>query len=103
MDPTNGPLDTLAAGWLAAEDRATAMPRSPKLQAEAARLGEAYEAALQAASRDEIETALAAARATQATHEVGSAEWDASRRVAELLRLESEASAQPLTEDLAAS
>jgi hypothetical protein len=78
-------LDGLAAAWLAAEDRNTI---EPGREAEAVRLGLAYEAMLAAASIEEKRIAWEAARRTQAGTELGSREWASARRVSELLRVE---------------
>ena len=78
-------LDRLAAAWLEAEDRNSS---EPGREAEAVRLGLAYEALLAAASIEEKRLAWEAARQAQAATEMGSREWASARRVSELLRVE---------------
>jgi hypothetical protein len=81
-------LEVLAAAWLAAEDDSLSQPGNAGLALEAARLGEAYEAAVGAISREELRIAWEAAQRVQAEKLIGSTEWAAARRVSELLRAE---------------
>jgi len=83
--------DEHAAGWLDAEDRASAEPGNAQLAEEAALLGEAYERAIRDASREELRLGWEAARLTQQKEEVGGRTWANARRVSELLRTEYEA------------
>jgi hypothetical protein len=86
--PTTASADELATQWLAAEARAELEPASQALAAQAAELGEAYDAAIRGATREELRLAWEAARVRQAQEEVGSRSWDDARRVSELLRTE---------------
>ena len=81
-------LEVLAAAWLAAEDLALTQPGNGGFALDAARLGEAYEAAVAATSREDLLIAWEAAQRVQAEQLIGSVEWAAARRVSELLRAE---------------
>ena len=88
LEPDPQALEALAAAWLGAEDAALAQPTNAGLAEEAARLGEAYEAAITAASPEDLRIAWEAAQRIQAEQLIGSAEWASARRVSELLRAE---------------
>lgn len=87
MDPTEADIEQLAAGWLAAERRATLDP--VELKAEAALVASGrFEEAIRLATREELRLAWEAARRTQAECLMGSREWAEARTVSELLRME---------------
>jgi hypothetical protein len=81
-------IEELASLWLAAELKAAARPDLPRLSRDAARLGEAYDESVRAASLEELLLAWESARLGQAVLDTGSAEWADARRVSELLRTE---------------
>ena len=83
--------EDLATRWLAAEERVRAEPANEALADEAARLGEAYDDAVGAASMEDLRLAWEAARRLQGDEEIGSRAWADARRVSELLRTEYEA------------
>ena len=81
-------LEDLAARWLDAESRSHGEPNNTAIADEAARLGEAYEAAVADVSQEELRLAWEAAVRRQGEHEIGGPEWSEARRVSELLRAE---------------
>ena len=81
-------LDDLATRWLDAETRSHGEPANAAIADEAARLGEAYEAAIAAATQEDLRISWEAAVRRQSDEEVGSASWADARRVSELLRTE---------------
>ena len=84
-------LEDLATRWLEAETRSHGEPANEQFAEEAARLGEAYEAAVGAATQEELRLAWEAATARQAAEEIGGPAWADARRVSELLRTEYQA------------
>ena len=90
-DLATAACEDLATRWLAAEERTRAEPANEALAEEAVRLGEAYDAAIGAASLEDIRLSWEAALRKQAGEEIGSREWADARRVSELLRTEYEA------------
>jgi hypothetical protein len=85
-----GPED-LATRWLEAEARARTEPTNVALAEDAVRLGEEYDAAVTAASVEDLRLGWEAARRLQEAEEIGSQGWGDARRVAELLRTEYQA------------
>lgn len=81
-------LEEQAAAWLAAEDLALTQPTNPMLADSATRHALAYEQSVAAASREELRLAWEGAQRAQRETLIGTAEWAAARRVAELLRTE---------------
>jgi hypothetical protein len=91
-EPTTAPdCEDLATRWLDAEERSRTEPSNQAFAADAARLGEAYEAAVGQASQEDLRLAWESARQRQAGQEMGSRAWTDARRVSELLRTEYEA------------
>jgi hypothetical protein len=90
--------EMLAARWLDAEERAGIEPTNATLAHEAVRLAGAYEAAIRAASLEELRLAWEAARQRQGRELIGTREWGDARRVSELLRAEY-AAARPTPQD----
>ena len=87
---TDPPLEDLARAWLAAERaEATGFAQSDERSRSTSA---AYEAAIRAASREDLLLAWHAAIRRQDDTEMGSDEWANAREVSELLRLEYEAS-----------
>lgn len=89
-------LEDLATRWLEAETRSHGESANSQFADEAASLGEEYEAAVGAATQEELRLAWEAAKRRQAEEEIGSSSWADARRVSELLRSEYLA-AQPTT------
>ena len=90
-DLATAACEDLATRWLAAEERAQTEPANETLAEEAARLGEAYDDAVGAASMEDLRLSWEAALRKQAGEEIGSRAWADARRVSELLRTEYEA------------
>lgn len=88
---TSTDCEDLATRWLEAEQRSRTEPTNEALADEAARLGEAYDAAVGAASQEDLRLAWESAQRRQAREEMGSRAWADARRVSELLRTEYEA------------
>ena len=84
-------LEDLATRWLEAETRSHGEPANGQFADEAASLGEAYEAAVEAATQEELRLAWEAAAQLQAAQEIGGPAWADARRVSELLRTEYQA------------
>jgi hypothetical protein len=85
--PATRPLEVVASDWLAAERVSTAH-RTERAEDTARDLSAEYEAAIHDATQEEMRLAWEAARAIQATCEMGSSEWADARSVSELLRME---------------
>lgn len=83
--------EDLARQWLAAEERVRLEPANEGLARAAARLGEAYDDAVNAASLEDLRLSWEAAQRAQAAEEVGGRPWADARRVSELLRTEYQA------------
>jgi len=86
-------IETIAGQWLAAEQD-LAGGGSGNLEHSEIRardLSERYDAAIRAASREDLRLAWEAARAIQAEQEMGSEAWANARRLSELLRGEYQA------------
>jgi hypothetical protein len=81
-------LEELATRWLAAETRSQGEPANSQFADEAASLGGAYEAAVGAATLEELRLAWETAVRVQAAEEIGGPAWAETRRVSELLRTE---------------
>jgi hypothetical protein len=90
-DLATAPCEDLATRWLAAEERTQTEPANEALAEEAVRLGEAYDAAIGAASIEDLRLSWEAALRRQADEEMGGRAWADARRVSELLRTEYEA------------
>lgn len=85
--PDPDSIEAIAFAWLDAEQALAAGSGNPE-QAEAlARdLSAGYDAAIRAASREELRLAWEAARRMQGEQEMGSEAWASARRLSELLR-----------------
>ena len=83
--------EDLARQWLVAEERVRLEPANEGLAQVAARLGEAYDEAVNAASLEDLRLSWEAAQRAQAAEEVGGRSWADARRVSELLRTEYQA------------
>jgi hypothetical protein len=80
--------EDLARQWLTAEERVRLEPANEALAQVAARLGEAYDEAVNAASLEDLRLSWEAAQRAQAAEEIGGRSWADARRVSELLRTE---------------
>jgi hypothetical protein len=90
----SGSIERIAADWLAAERDVSAGIRNPRQSEELARdLSARYDEAVRTARPDELKRAWDSARARQRTQMMGSEAWAEARRLSELLRTESEATA----------
>lgn len=90
-DDRPGVLLDLATGWLSAEVASVREPGRTELVGVAGERAGAYEAALAAATAQDVRLAWEQAVVRQAREEVGSAAWSAASRVSELLRFEDRA------------
>ena len=81
-------LEDLAATWLEAERQAIAVGNANNTEERARLASAAYDAAVAAASPEELLLAWRAADGTAGHAEMGSRAWAESREVAELLRFE---------------
>ena len=83
-----GSLERIAGEWLAAEETvASGGGGNPEsAEALARELSDRYDAAIRAATREELRLAGEAAVRLQGDQEMGSAAWASARRLAELLR-----------------
>lgn len=81
-------IETLAAGWLESERQAIAVGNANNTEERARQASAAYDAAVSAASPEDLLLAWRAAEARAADAEMGSKEWAEMREVAELLRVE---------------
>lgn len=87
-EPATLGCEDLARQWLAAEERVRSEPANEALAQTAARLGEAYDEAINAASLEDLRLSWEAAQRAQAGEEIGSRSWADARRISELLRTE---------------
>ena len=95
--PGPSSLEELATAWMRAEGR-FASEQGSALDEEAARdLGERYDAAVNAATQEELRLAWEAARKIQGEQLMGSASWADARQVSNLLAAEYRARAEPDT------
>jgi hypothetical protein len=86
--PDPSTLEGLATAWMSAEGR-FASEQGSALDQEAARdLGERYDAAVNAATQEELRLAWEAARKIQSEQLMGSASWADARQVSNLLAAE---------------
>lgn len=90
-EPVAPGCEDLARQWLAAEARVRLEPANEALAQVAARLGEAYDDAVTAATLEDLRLSWEAAQRAQAAEEVGGRSWADARRVSELLRTEYQA------------
>jgi hypothetical protein len=81
-------LEDLATAWLEAERQAIAVGNANNTEDRARLASAAYDAAVAAASAEELLLAWRAAEATAGQAEMGSKAWAEGREVAELLRVE---------------
>ena len=88
MTEAGRPIEAIATDWLEAERRATAGANMAGLEDRARELSAAYDAAIRAASPEELRLAWEGAQRIQANCEMGSAQWASARQVSELLRVE---------------
>lgn len=80
-------IEAIAAAWLAAESELVSGAGDPeKAEALARDLSDRYDAAIRAASREELRLAWEGARRLQCEEEMGSEAWATARRLSELLR-----------------
>lgn len=80
-------IETIAAAWLAAESELVSGAGDPeRAEALARDLSDRYDAAIRAASREELRLAWEAARRLQGEQEMGAESWATARRLSELLR-----------------
>jgi hypothetical protein len=86
--PRSDALEDLAAAWLAAERQAISVGNANNTEDRARIASAAYDAAVAAASAEELLLAWHAAEAMAGRAEMGSKEWAEGREVAELLRVE---------------
>lgn len=82
------PIEAIATEWLEAERRATAGDNMAGLEDRARALSASYDAAIRAASPEELRLAWEGAQRIQAKCDMGSAQWASARQVSELLRTE---------------
>jgi hypothetical protein len=87
-DAADDALEELAAAWLESERQAVAVGNANNTEDRARVASAAYDAAVAAASAEELLLAWRAAEATAGQAEMGSKAWAESREVAELLRVE---------------
>jgi hypothetical protein len=84
---TDEAIEDLAAAWLASEQALAAGSGNPaQSELRARSLSDRYDAAIRAASREDLRLAWEAARKQQGEQEMGSEAWANARRVSELLR-----------------
>lgn len=80
-------IEAIAAAWLAAESELVSGAGDPeRAEALARDLSHRYDAAIRAASREDLRLAWEAARRLQGEQEMGSESWATARRLSELLR-----------------
>ena len=90
--PADDSIEAIAAAWLAAEQELSAGSGNPgRSEINARALSGRYDAAIRAATREDLRLAWEAARKTQGEQEMGSEAWANARRVSELLRDEYQA------------
>jgi hypothetical protein len=87
-ETAGGAIEDLAATWLEAERTATAVGNANNTEERARVASAAYDAAVSAATPEELLLAWHAAQATVDRVEMGSKAWAEAREVAELLRVE---------------
>lgn len=87
-DAAGGAIEDLAAAWLDSERTATAVGNANNTEERARLASAAYDAAVSAATPEELLLAWHAAQATVGQAEMGSKAWAEAREVAELLRVE---------------
>ncbi len=86
-------IEELARAWLASEREASDRRNAGGTEEHARNASAAYEAAIRAASREDLLVAWHAALKVQNASEMGSASWSDARAVSELIRVEYQASA----------
>ncbi|MDX6585482.1 MAG: hypothetical protein QOI10_4666 [Solirubrobacterales bacterium] len=84
----DGPIEVLASAWLEAERQAIAVGNANNTEERARQASAAYDAAVSAATPEDLLLAWRASEATAAEAEMGSKAWAEAREVAELLRVE---------------
>jgi hypothetical protein len=82
------PIEDLAAAWLEAERQAVAVGNANNTEERARLASAAYDAAVAAATAEDLLLAWHAAEATTGQAEMGSKAWAEAREVAALLRVE---------------
>jgi hypothetical protein len=87
-DEIDDSLEGIAAAWLESERQAIAVGNANNTEERAREASAAYDAAVAAASAEELLLAWRAAEATASQAEMGSKDWAEAREVAELLRVE---------------
>ena len=87
-DVIDDSLEGVAAAWLESERQAIAVGNANNTEERAREASAAYDAAVAAASAEELLLAWRAAEATASQAEMGSKAWAEAREVAELLRVE---------------
>jgi hypothetical protein len=81
-------IEELAKAWLASEREASSRANAGGTEERARTASAAYEAAVRAASREDLLLAWHAALKVQQGCEIGSAAWAEARAVSELVRIE---------------
>jgi len=81
-------IEALAAAWLESERQAIAVGNANNTEERARQASAVYDAAVSAASSEDLLLAWRAAEARASDAEMGSKEWAEMREVAELLRVE---------------
>ena len=87
-DVIDDSLEGVATAWLESERQAIAVGNANNTEERARDASAAYDAAVAAASAEELLLAWRAAEATASQAEMGSKAWAEAREVAELLRVE---------------
>lgn len=83
-----GSIEALAAAWLESERQAIAVGNANNTEERARQASAVYDAAVSAASSEDLLLAWRAAESLATAAEMGSKEWAEMREVAELLRVE---------------
>lgn len=87
-ESSDGSIESLAAAWLEAERTAVAVGNANNTEDRARLASAAYDAAVAAATPEELLLAWHAAQASAGRAEMGSKAWAEAREVAQLLRVE---------------
>ena len=87
-EAAGGSIEDLAAAWLESERTAIAVGNANNTEERARLASAAYDAAVSAATPEELLLAWQAAEATVDKAEMGSKTWAETREVAKLLRVE---------------
>jgi hypothetical protein len=85
---TDASIEGLASTWLEAERQAVAVGNANNTEERARQASAAYDAAVSAASSEDLLLAWRSAESLATEAEMGSKEWAEAREVAELLRVE---------------